>query len=50
MKVNVYLPDALWERMKRVGLNKAFSTICQRALVVELDRREHTDPFELWEG
>lgn len=48
MKVNVYLPDALYERMKRVGLNEAFSTVCQRALTEELDRIESTEPFELW--
>lgn len=50
MKVNVYLPDMLWARMKRVGLNEAFSVLCQRALLAELDRIEYTEPFELWEG
>jgi post-segregation antitoxin (ccd killing protein) len=49
VKVNVYLPDALWERMKRVGLNEAFSAVCQRALTEELDRIEFTEVLELWE-
>jgi post-segregation antitoxin (ccd killing protein) len=49
VKVNVYLPDDLWERMKRVGLNEAFSVLCQRALRAELDRIECAEPFEMWE-
>lgn len=49
MKVNVYLPDDLWARMKRVGIDN-FSVLCQRALLAELDRVEDAGPFEMWEG
>jgi post-segregation antitoxin (ccd killing protein) len=48
VKVNVYLPDDLWERMRRVGINN-FSALCQRALLEELDRIECAEPFEMWE-
>ena len=47
MKVNVYFPDALYQRMKAHRLN--VSAICQRAMLAEIEKLENLTWIEVWE-